>query len=292
VCSSDLAQLPPSMQGQLSGSGARPWVRLKVTTGEPFFGEIDHGSAVGSFRLVPTPYPLDPPLPAPPTDRVLAGFPLVGTWYLGQGSHGTGTHAAIPWAYDLHQTDNALVPEDPPGSTDNADNFSYGAPIVARETGTVFSMKNDQVDQPAYTCCAPQPPNWMFLEIAGGIGLLFSHTRMGSIPFAPFDQVTAGSTVGLVGNSGSNSWAHLHYEAQAIDDGFASRPVAFRRVAVGLNPEPGDPWRRDFTVWDAREGFFVADLPAQVPLPAAWLLGATAVLLAGFGAAGLRRALR
>ena len=275
--------LPVSMQGKLSGAGARSWVRVWAFTGEPFFSEVDYGSAVGSFRLIDTPYTLDPPLPAGATDPVETRLPLQGLWYVGQGSHGFGTHAGIPWAYDLHQVDNALLPEDPPGSTDNTDNYSFGKQILAPLAGTVFSLENDEPDIPAYTGGAT-PSNFMFLEIPGDVGLLFSHTKLGSIPQAPLDPVGAGAVIGAVGNSGAPfTWAHLHYEAQdLIAPGFPSLPMAFTDVEVGLNPTQSDPWRRHVGTWGVREGFLVQRSGAFVPALGAWgTVAAAAVFLAG-----------
>ncbi len=283
------AQLPASMQGKLSGAGARPFVRVKVTSGEPFFGEIDHGPAAGSYRLVATPYPLDTALPAGSENPVETRLPLAGIWYLGQGSHGFGSHSGIPWAYDLHRVDNALLPESPPGSSDNADNLSFGEPIRAPVAGTVFSLKNDQIDHPAYSGPAPVPPNWIFLEIPGSVGLLFSHTRMGSIPFQALDAVSTQALIGEVGNSGSSySFPHLHYEAQNIAGGFASVPIALRDVEVGLNPIDADPWLRRVSSWGAREGYFVRDAPPAVPVFGPLALAGLATLLAGIGLARAR----
>lgn len=143
------------MQGQLSGASARPWVRVRATTGEPLdflATEIDHGKAVGSFRFVATPYSLDPAPPAGAENPFETGLPLLGAWYLGQGSHGVGTHQGIPWAFDWHRVDNALLPESPQRSGDNADDFSFGEPIGATGAGTVYSLVDAEPD------CTPVLP--------------------------------------------------------------------------------------------------------------------------------------
>lgn len=92
------AALPPAMQGKLTGSTARSWLRVRPHTVDYpppnyFYTEIDDGSAVGSFRLVTTPYALDPPLPPGGDAYTALPDPLPGLWYVGQGAFTHGTHA-------------------------------------------------------------------------------------------------------------------------------------------------------------------------------------------------------
>ena len=103
-----------------------------------------------SFRLVTTPYALDPPLPPGGDPYTALPNPLPGLWYVGQGAFTHfGSHATY-WGYDLHKTDNALHPETPIGSGNLADNFSFGQPILAPVAGTVYSLANDKPDHPPY----------------------------------------------------------------------------------------------------------------------------------------------
>ena len=259
------AVLPAAMQGKLSGSGARSFVRVQPHTIDYpppnyFYTEIDDGSAVGSFRLVTTPYALDPALPPGGNAYTALANPLPGLWYVGQGGFTHGTHAGY-WGYDLHQTDNALRPESPPGSANLTDNFSFGRIILAPAAGTVYSRENTKPDHPPYDYSNPGPPNFLFLEIPGNLGLLFSHTQQGTIPFAPGNAVAAGALAGRVGHSGSTGWPHLHYGAEEIDNGFASHPLGITNANVGLNPTASDPWRRTIVSWGIREGFFVLPEP-------------------------------
>jgi hypothetical protein len=259
------AALPASMQGKLMGAGARSTVRVRPHTIDYpppsyFYTEIDDGAAVGSFRLVTTPYALDPPLPPGGDAYTALPNPLPGLWYVGQGAFTHGTHSGY-WGYDLHRTDGALRPESPPGSTSLTDNFSFGQPILAPVAGTVYSLVNDEPDHPPYDYSPAGPPNFLFLEIPGNLGLLFSHTQQGTIPFAPGSAVAAGASIGRVGHSGAVGWPHLHYGAEEIDNSFASHPLGITNANVGLNPTMSDPWRRTIASWGIREGFFVLPEP-------------------------------
>ncbi|GEM_PF-2064739 len=293
-------QLPPAMQGQLTGAAARSWLRVHAMTGEPlefFATEIDYGVAVGSFRLAPTPYDLDPALPAGAVPAYRTGFPLLGDWYLGQGTGGTGSHGLLsePWAYDWHKVDHALEPETPERSGVLTDNYSFGEPIFTPEGGTAGSGSGHVDDQPDCTPYQACPPgagvNNLFLELPNGFGLLFSHMVQGSLLFASGAAVPEGAQIGEVGNSGSAwSWPHLHHEVRDRGpDPDVRIPISLAQVDVGLNPDlENDPWRRRFAVWHPREGFFARRSPVPLPGPGgiAWVLAAG---LIATGAAMIRR---
>jgi len=279
------AVLPASMQGQLSGSAARSWLRVRPFTVDIASGEtVDRGAAAASFRLVATPYPLDPPLAPGGGATVEIPLPLAGAWYVGQGAFGLFSHASS-FAYDLHRVNGELHPDDPFESPDNADYFSFGEPVTAPVAGSVFSVDGSQPDLPPRSASPPAaPPNFVFLDIGGDIGLLFSHLRSGSVSLAQGAPVAAGQALGEVGHSGSASWPHLHLDAQDIAAGFATRPIALRQVRVGLNPIPHDPWARRLASWGVREGFFAEALPPSLPALGAPARGALAIALVCAGA--------
>jgi murein DD-endopeptidase MepM/ murein hydrolase activator NlpD len=258
--------LPTSMQGQLSGAAARSWLRvMPFTLDISTFASVDRGAAAASFRLVSTPNALDPALPPGGGATVSIPSPLSGQWYVGQGAFGLFSHASTR-AYDLHRVNAELHPSDPFESPNNSDYPSFGEPVTAPVAGTVFSVDGAQPDLPPLTFTAPPtPPNFVFLDIGGSIGLLFSHLQAGSVSLAPGAAVAAGAPLGNVGHSGSTSWSHLHLDAQDISAGFATRPIALTQVRVGLNPVPDDPWARRLASWGIREGFLVEALPPSVP---------------------------
>jgi hypothetical protein len=287
------AVLPPAMQGRLTGASARSFVRVMPFSIDIGSGaRIDDGAAVASYRLVTTPYALDPPLPSGSEDPVAVRLPLSGSWYVGQGAFGLGSHAGT-WGYDLHLVDNALHPDDPHPGPQNADYPSFGQLVLAPSAGSVFSLENAQPDLPPRSFgSVPSPPNFVFLEIPGNVGLLFSHLEQGSIPVAPAQAVGAGELLGHVGHSGSTSWPHLHFGAEDIANGFATLPLAIEDAEVRLNPVSDDPWLRRVPLWGIREGFLVANAPTQVPAIApgtsAWLAAA----LAACAGLALRRSAR
>ena len=207
--------------------------------------------------------------------------PLPGLWYVGQGPF---THlAATPatGATTSTRPTTRCTRSRPIGSTNLADNFSFGQPILAPVAGTVYSLVNDEPGPPALRLlAAPEPPNFLFLEIPGNLGLLFSHTKQGTIPFSQGNPVAAGALVGRVGHSGAVGWPHLHYGAETIPapNPNIGVPLGISNAKVGLNPTASDPWRRDVASWGIREGFFVLPEPAARVSRSPAVLGAARVV--------------
>jgi hypothetical protein len=269
------AVLPAAMQGKLTGSGARPFVRVHPHTIDYpppnyYYTEIDDGAAAASYRLVTTPYALDAALPAGGSPFTAVPDPLPGLWYVGQGSFTHGSHSGY-WGYDLNKVDNALHIESPVGSTNLADNFSFAQPILAPVAGTVSSVASANPDLPIGQYGNPSDANFLFLAIPGNVGLLFTHMKQASTPFSQGNAVAAGAFVGRVGNSGYSGWPHLHFGGDTIpaQPGGVGIPLGITNANVGLNPTASDPWRRTVASWGIREGYFVLPEPDLAPAFAA-----------------------
>ncbi len=248
------AALPPAMASALAGPGARSWVRVFAfsTNG----AVVDRAPAVASFRLAPTPYVHDPPLPPGGDTPFALPLPLATQQYVGQGAFGLFTHATT-WAYDLNQVTSTLDPDSPSPSSDLADYLSFGEPLTAPLAGTVVSREATQPDQPPRTSDPFPPPNFVFLDVGSSVALLFSHMRQNTVPVSPTQAVAAGAALGQVGHSGSNSWPHLHLEARQWPADTPTLPLGLLEVEVGLNPGAADPWQRRMAEWPIREGFLV-----------------------------------
>ncbi len=248
------AALPPAMAAALTGPGARSFVRVWAFT--THFDVVDRAAAVASFRLVPTPYALDPPLPPGGDTPFALPFPLAAQQYVGQGAFGLTSHAST-WAYDLNQVTATLDPDDPSPSANLADYLSFGEPLTAPLAGTVISRAATEADQPPRTFDPFPPPNFVFMDVGSSVALLFSHMRQNTVPVSPAQSVAAGASLGEVGHSGSNTWPHLHLEARQWPADTPTLPLGLSEVEVGLNPGAGDPWQRRVALWPIREGFLV-----------------------------------
>jgi len=252
------AGVPQEKVLQLSGEKARPWVRIRNWTWDADRQrQVDFGPSVASFRLVETPYPLEPSLPSRRQPPVAVGLPLRGQWFVSQGAMGRFSHQNV-WAYDLVKRDSAGFQSSPPTSKQNGEYYAWGHPVFSPIDGRVLRTRSAIEDSPVRELGhGGSPANQVYIASADGFALDLVHLQQGSVTVGAFDRVSAGQQVGLVGNSGHSDVPHLH---MAVWTGRFSRrtvPLALTNVRVGLNYGQHDPWARELAHWEPREGLFV-----------------------------------
>ena len=250
--------LPEAMASALSGAGARGWVRVWAFSSHPTTFERLDQAIVASYRLVPTPFPLDPPRPDPAGPAVEMAMPLDGLWWIGQGPFTRGSHAG-GWAWDLSRVDAELLESDPDPGTENTQYFAFGAPVRAPLAGPVRFARGTEPDQPPRQLPPPGSlSNLVQIDAPGNRSVSLFHLRQGSVPVNAGGNVVQGQIVGEVGNSVAGySWPHLHLQAEAPAGGVDLQPIALREVEVQLNPGDADPWERRLVSWEPREGMLV-----------------------------------
>ena len=261
------AKLPPEMAQLLTGASARPWMRVSPFTYNGTSGTgVDMGYVVASYRLLPTPYSLDPPPPQPGTP-VSVGLPFNGKWLVGQGAFTQGTHKGV-WAYDLVVVDSTLQASSVPGSTSNADYYAWGEQVLAPVSARVLNVTNNAPDiPPGPLPNNPSPGNQVLMELSDTVALRYVHFQQNSVAVLPNDVLAPGDFLGLVGNSGNSSQPHVHMNFLRRPDLARTLPMAFADVTVGLNPGAVDPWSRDVASWEPSEGFFVERITPLQPPP-------------------------
>ncbi len=279
--------LPTPLANEIQSASHRPWVRaftLSTLSGAPY----DRGPAAATYRLLPTPYPLDPDLPSGlpnAGDTPLAlSLPLDGEWFLAQGADGTFSHNGC-WCFDFIQVDSQFAPSDPPESSSNADYYAWGQVVRAPISGTVTTATDSHPDATPGT---PAGTNNVVAISSSGFVISLFHFMQGGVSVSPSDVVSRQDPVGLVGNSGFSVQPHLHLQARS---GGSSRPISLD-VAVRLNAEP-DLWERQISSWQPREGFLIERLdtatgPPTVPMLSPLAIGLLAGLVAAVGGRKVR----
>jgi hypothetical protein len=241
----------------LRGADARSWVRVVALTWDRRSGAFTDFASAASYRIVPDPGALDPPLPRPSTGpEATLDFPLQGRWQVSQGAFGSGSHGNA-WAYYFSRSDSGLRSSRTEGTCANDDFWSWDARVTLPAGGRVLHAVGDRPDEPPCGRPGAGNGNEVVLDAGDDVGVRLAHLREGSVTVAAGDAVDAGRVVGRVGNSGRSTGPHLHLEAIRLSDGRTTLPIAFRNVRVGLNPVADDPWARHLAVWEPRAGFFV-----------------------------------
>ncbi|HWM01845.1 MAG TPA: M23 family metallopeptidase, partial [Actinophytocola sp.] len=94
--------------------------------------------------------------------------------------------------------------------------FGHGAGVVAAADGTVVAVRDGLPEQPPNALPAGIDPtettgNQVIVQVRPDTWALYAHLQPGSIAVAAGDQVVAGQTLAMVGNSGNSIAPHLHF---------------------------------------------------------------------------------
>lgn len=201
---------------------------------------------------------------------VVIGPPLVGPRWVAVGSCCDGPHRrsiqainghlylSQRFAIDFNLLDAAgrITFGDP---AVNASTAGYGQPVIAVADAVVVTAVDrfpDQIIGDEYAVTIENADgNFVILDLGEGRYAFYAHLRPGTVAVKLGDRVTRGQLLGELGNSGSSSGAHLHF--QLMD-----RPSAL--VADGL------PYVFDSFVLTGRTPPLADVLPLyeqQLPIP-------------------------
>jgi hypothetical protein len=122
----------------------------------------------------------------------------------------------------------------------NEQYFCFGAEILSAADGTVVSVRDDMPEE-----MPNQPPahlrgpgdyagNHVVVEIAPGVFATYAHLQLGSVAVRAGDRVTTGQMLGRLGNTGSTSNPHLHFQLSDGPDLITSNslPYVFDRYTL------------------------------------------------------------
>jgi murein DD-endopeptidase MepM/ murein hydrolase activator NlpD len=104
-------------------------------------------------------------------------------------------------------------------SKDNRNYRAYGADVLAVADATVARIKdgireNTPGEDPdgAFITDDAELGNYIILDLGGGNSCLYAHLQPGTLRVKAGDRVKRGQTLGLLGNSGSSTEPHLHFQ--------------------------------------------------------------------------------
>jgi murein DD-endopeptidase MepM/ murein hydrolase activator NlpD len=137
----------------------------------------------------------------------------------------------------------------------NADWFGYGVPVRAATSGRVVSVVDDRPDVPPFVSVDDNPTvtkpsefggNGVVVKVRRGVFAHYYHLQPGSVRVEDGQRVRTGQKLGLLGNSGNSTGAHLHF---GVTDGrhpLTSNSLPFEidrfrfEGAAAAGPTPGE----------------------------------------------------
>ncbi len=183
----------------------------------------------------------------PETDNRLTNikynWPLSGEWYIVWG--GTNVlvnyhyeHESQRYAYDIVQSKDGYSYKGDP--LKNESYYAFGQPVLAPADGTVVSIVNDIPDnEPVGVMNEKIPAGNEIVIDHGGEYSVLAHLKKGSVKVKVGDKVSSGEEIGLLGNSGNSSEAHLHYQVSDGAELFKSRSININ-WKEGITPVQGE----------------------------------------------------
>jgi hypothetical protein len=139
------------------------------------------------------------------------------------------------------------------GDSKNNKNYrAYGADVLAVADATVARIKDGipentpGEDSSAVTDTDDaELGNYLILDLGGGNYCLYAHLQPGSLRVKAGDRVKRGQTLGLVGNSGSSTEPHLHFQVMNGTSLLDPEGVPYLIDSFELLSGPNAGWEMD-----------------------------------------------
>lgn len=185
----------------------------------------------------------------------LLSVPLPGRLVIGQGFGGPITHqGAHGHALDFLRPGEAAV-----------DASLWGQPVQSPAAGMVDRVRTSVPDNLVGGCnYAENWGNHVVIHLDAGGWLMLAHLQKDSIVVAPGQRVEIGTHLGLAGNSGRSTLAHLHLQVQSAPQP-GSPTVPFRLANYLSGDVPAGPLLCWTSTGVPRQGELVARADAHMP---------------------------
>lgn len=180
-----------------------------------------------------------PPDPEVKKSTLPLGLPFRGQWLVFWGGASLEvnqhvTHKSQRRAADLVVVDEAGKTHRGDGKK-NADYYAYGQEVVAVADGTVITAVDGVADnEPGAMNAYMAPGNMIIVRHDDALYSVYAHLVPGKLRVKVGAKVKRGTVLGLCGNSGNSSEAHLHFQLQdgpLFEKSYGVEPV-FQGVSV------------------------------------------------------------
>lgn len=254
---SQMARPVPALKlsdGRMIESGRQAvlylWLRQGRTT--PIPSQLIHRLTLSPLQG-PAPF-LDSTVtfsvPVRPQSAIEIGAPLGAGRWAARFSDNTGGHRRSIWVTRGHgriaqrfAIDFSMVGPDGKYARDtnstNESVYGYGMPVLAVAGATVVAAIDTMKDNIPN---GPQPNwgmrnalgNYVTLDLGGGRYAMYAHLKPGSVKVRAGQKVKKGETIAVVGNTGSSTGPHLHFQVMDRPDYLEAEgvPYVFDRFEV------------------------------------------------------------
>jgi murein DD-endopeptidase MepM/ murein hydrolase activator NlpD len=172
-------------------------------------------------------------------NKTALGLPFKGEWFVFWGGDTVAQNyhveaATQRFAFDILKMDADGKTHRGDGSK-NDDYYAFGQEIVADADGMVTDVVTGIKDNvPGVMNPLMAVGNFVMIRHANGEVSVFCHLKYESTRVKVGQQVKRGETIGLCGNTGNSSEAHLHYQVQntTLFEAENSMKVFFEKIMV------------------------------------------------------------
>jgi murein DD-endopeptidase MepM/ murein hydrolase activator NlpD len=159
--------------------------------------------------------------PVPERNSVPMALPFKGNWFVYQGGETREENYHMDTPNQRFAADFGIVDESGKSyRTDgkaNEDYYTFGQEVYAPGDGTVIEVIDGVRDNvPGSRNSYSAVGNAVFIEHAKNEVSMIAHFQQYSIRVKPGDKVAKGDLLGLCGNSGNSSDAHIHFHLQNV----------------------------------------------------------------------------
>lgn len=206
-------------------------------------------SVIGGFFIAPVPTEADSDFLEYETRTKLI-LPFNGLWFTFWGGRKIIDNYHAAYSSQRFAADFLIMKNGTTHSGDGTRNENYycfGQPVLTPGDGIVIAIENNIEDNVPGKMNPSQPMgNYVIIDHGNSEFSFLAHFKMGSIVVKLAEKVKSGQLLGLCGNSGNSSEAHLHFHIQntATFNLGEGLPAQFQSyLADGIAVSRGEPVR-------------------------------------------------
>lgn len=150
-------------------------------------------------------------------------LPFNGKWYVVWGGDTKEQNYHVESKAQKNAFDILIIDKDSNShtgdGTKNEQYYAFGKEVLAPAAGeVVLAVDGIHDNTPGVLNPIYVPGNTVIIKSAENEYLFFAHFKQGTVKVKQGDKVKAGQLLGLCGNSGNSSEAHIHFHIQNIED--------------------------------------------------------------------------